>query len=132
MKKIIIILICAIILCGCGKEEDIKKKENNGVNVNTKEDIIKDQKVGEFEFTNTSMIEENGVTTITTSIKNNYSETKKVPIFTIVIKDRSGSVIEEMLGYVGGEIKAGEVKQVTTSITSKLSDAYSIEYKIKE
>lgn len=133
MKKIMVLFICTIALCGCDKEDEkVNKKEDNGVNVNTKEDIIKDQTVGEFEFTNTSMIEENGITTLTTSIKNNSNETKKVPIFTIVIKDRSGSVIEEMLGYVGGELKAGEVKQVTTSITSKLSDAYSIEYKINE
>ena len=132
MKKIIIILICAIILCGCDKEEDVKKKEDTGVNVNTKEDIIKDQTVGDFEFTNTSMIEENGLTTITTSIKNNSNVAKNVPIFTIVVKDRGGSVIEETIGYVGGEIKAGETKQVTTSITSSLADAYSIEYKINQ
>lgn len=132
MKKIIIILICAIILCGCDKEEDVKKKENTGVNVNTKEDIIKDQTVGDFEFTNTSMIEENGLTTITTSIKNNSNVAKNVPIFTIIVKDRGGSVIEETIGYVGGEIKAGETKQVTTSITSSLADAYSIEYKINQ
>lgn len=132
MRKIIIILICAIILCGCDKEEDVKKKENNGVNVNTKEDIIKDQTVGDFEFTNTSMIEENGMTTITTSIKNNSSVAKNVPIFTIIVKDRGGSVIEETIGYVGGEIKAGETKQVTTSITSSLADAYSIEYKLNQ
>lgn len=131
MRKIIIILICSIILCGCDKVEKVKE-ENERINVNTKEGVVKDQIVGDFEFTNTSMIEENGITTLTTSIKNNSNETKKITVFTIIIKDRSGSVVEKMLGYVGGEIKPGEIKQVTTSITNNLSNAYSIEYKINK
>lgn len=130
MKKIIISLFCLIILCGCGDKK--VEKEYEDINANTKENIIKDQKVGDLEFTNTSMIEKDGINTLTTTIINNSNETKNIQTFKILIKDREGNVVDELLAYVGDDIKPNESKLVTTSITSKLSSAYSIEYKLDQ
>lgn len=128
MKNIVICLFCLIMLFGCEDKKVVNEYED--INANTKENIIKDQKVGDLEFTNTSMIEKDGINTLTTTIINNSNETKNIQTFKILIKDREGNVVDELLAYVGDDIKPNESKLVTTSITSKLSSAYSIEYKL--
>ena len=115
------------------KTEDVPKKNDYGdINVNTNTGVIEDKKLGDLTFTNTSMIEQDGVTTLETTITNNSKESKYVGSFTIYVKDRSDEVITELVGYVGSELAPSEQRIITSSITDDITSAYKIEYKENE
>ena len=142
-EKIIIIFMCLIIaglliftvarIINKSKTEDVPKKNDYGdINVNTNTGVIEDKKLGDLTFTNTSMVEKDGVTTLETTIVNNSKETKYVGSFTIYVKDRSDEVITELVGYVGSELAPSEQRVISSSITGDITNAYSIEYKENE
>lgn len=141
--KIKVIIMCLIIaglliftivrIINKNKTEDVPKKNDYGdINVNTNTGVIEDKKLGDLTFTNTSMIEKDGVTTLETTITNNSKESKYVGSFTIYVKDRSDEVITELVGYVGSELAPSEKRIITSSITDDITSAYSIEYKENE
>ena len=141
--KIKVIIMCLIIagliiftivrIINKNKSEDVPKKNDYGdINVNTNTGVIEDKKLGDLTFTNTSMIEKDGVTTLETTITNNSKESKYVGSFTIYVKDRSDEVITELIGYVGSELAPSEKIIITSSITDDITSAYSIEYKENE
>ena len=140
IKAIIMCLIIAGLLIftivriiNKNKTEDVPKKNDYGdINVNTNTGVIEDKKLGDLTFTNTSMIEQDGVTTLETTITNNSKESKYVGSFTIYVKDRSEEVITELIGYVGSELAPSEKRTITSSITDNITSAYSIEYKENE
>lgn len=141
--KIKVIIMCLIIaglliftivrIINRNKTEDVPKKNDYGdINVNTNTGVIEDKKLGDLTFTNTSMIEQDGVTTLETTITNNSKESKYVGSFTIYVKDRSDEVITELVGYVGSELAPSEQRIITSSITDNITSAYKIEYKENE
>lgn len=141
--KIKAIIMCLIIvglliftivrIINRNKTEDVPKKNDYGdINVNTNTGVIEDKKLGDLTFTNTSMTEQDGVTTLETTITNNSKESKYVGSFTIYVKDRSDEVITELVGYVGSELSPSEQRIITSSITDDITSAYSIEYKENE
>ncbi len=140
IKAIIMCLIIAGLLIftivriiNRNKTEDVPKKNDYGdINVNTNTGVIEDKKLGDLTFTNTSMIEQDGVTTLETTITNNSKESKYVGSFTIYVKDRSDEVITELVGYVGSELAPSEQRIITSSITDDITNAYKIEYKENE
>lgn len=127
---IIFILIIAIVLIWVIKPKEEKKKINNygDYKVNTKNEVIGDKVIGDISFTNTSMIEKDGITTLTTTITNKSEEIKNVKSFTIYIKDKEDKVITELIGYVGSEIMPGKSKVIKSSITDDLTKAEKVEY----
>lgn len=138
MKKNLYIMVTFIILAGlltgCGKKnsEVEKEKENTGVEINTNEEVIKNQVVEDFKLTNTSVIYTNGSSTLVTSVKNDSSETKYIKSFNIILKDDSGKIIAQLLGYIGEEIPAGETREITSSSDMDLTKATSVEYTINK
>ena len=74
MKKIIVIgtllIISTSLITGCGCKKKEEKKENNVVKSNTNEEVIKDQKIETFEFTNTSLVYINGTSSLETKVNN--------------------------------------------------------------
>lgn len=138
MKKNLYIIVTFIIfaglLTGCGKKnsEVEKEKENAGVEINTNEEVIKNQVVEDFKLTNTSVIYTNGSSTLVTSVKNDSSETKYIKSFNIILKDDSGKIIAQLLGYIGEEIPAGETREITSSSDMDLTKATSVEYTINK
>ena len=131
---IVVLLIFTIVrIINRNKTEDVPKKNDYGdINVNTNTGVIEDKKLGDLTFTNTSMIEQDGVTTLETTITNNSKESKYVGSFTIYVKDRSDEVITELVGYVGSELAPSEQRIITSSITDDITSAYKIEYKENE
>lgn len=133
MKKNLLIAISMVLAltlatgCGCTKNKEEKKDE---IKVNTEEEIIKDQTVGELELTNTSLVTTNGISKISTLVSNNTSSDYELNEFTIIIKDANGEEIVRIPGFVGATIKAGESKTINSSIDIDLSKAKSVEYEI--
>ena len=126
MKKVMILSLTTLfLLVGCGKKEEIKEPSKD---IETNENEISDKVLDDFSFTNTSIVKENGVSTITTQVTNNSGEDKNIEQFKIIIKNKDGEVVKQTIGYIGGVIKSKETKTIITSIALDLSDVYDIEY----
>lgn len=126
MKKIMILSLSMLfLLVGCGKKEEIKEPNKD---IETNENEISDKVLDDFSFTNTNIVKENGVSTITIQVTNNSNEDKNIEQFKIIIKNKDGEVVKQTIGYIGGVIKSKETKTIITSIALDLSDVYDIEY----
>ena len=128
MKKIIsyiTVILLVLTITGCGnKKETIDPK----VRVNSNEGVISEKKLDDFTFTNTSLLMENGSSKLTTTVTNKGTEEKTIETFKIILKNKSGKVIKEMTGYVGGTIKPNASKTIITYINIDLTEISDIEY----
>lgn len=138
MKKFSLLGLVAIALfatgCGCSKDE--KEKENNGTVqsepiINTSENVIKDQEFEGLKMSNTSLVVENGVSTLVSEVSNNTGADYYLNEFVITVKDVDGRVITTLPGYVGDVIRNGQTTIINSSIDVDLSNAASIEYSVK-
>lgn len=144
MKKLLALsLVGLLVFAGCGKKDD--NKNNNSTNndnnqqqeqqeqpkVNTSEEVIQDKTLEEFTFTNTSMIYENGSTTLETTVTNTSNQTSYLQEFLIHAKDEDGKEIVTLIGFVGDSIAAGESKVITSGVSMDLTNAKSITYEVK-
>lgn len=129
MKKIAVILIVlfsTMLLTGCGKKTDI----TDGIKSNTNEDVIKDQKVEVFEFTNTSLVYEEGRSKLEVIVTNTSEEVAYLSEFKIHVKDENGNEIIELIGFVGEQIEPKESRLITSYSIQDLTNASSISYEI--
>ena len=141
-KRMIIILliitVIAIIFFAKSKNkvensEEISTEETSEY-VQTSEDGTKQatssklqetKTVEDLEISNIQIKEINGVATLTASVKNNSTKTKKEFPLTIKLLDESGNAIETLGAYVG-TVAAGESRGINASINMDISDVYDI------
>lgn len=136
MKKILAFsLVGLLVFTGCGKKEEETKEEEKQPEVqqpqaNTNTGVVEDKVLEEFSFTNTSMIYENGSTTLETTVTNTSANTSYLQEFNIYAKDEAGNVIVTLKGFVGDNIPAGESKVITSGVSMDLTKAASISYEV--
>ena len=133
MKKVIISISIVLLLgltvgCGCSKKE--LKKEEEKVRVSTNENVIKDQQLEVFTFTNTMLIYEDNTSTFKTKVTNTSENTENLKEIKIHIKNELGEDIVVLPGYVGESINPNETKKITSSVGFDITDAFSVEYEI--
>ena len=132
MKKYMLIALVGIcmtsLVTGCGKSN--KSGSSEQPKANTNENVVKDQTLDVFHFTNTSLIYENGTTTLETTVTNTSDETAYLVEFKIHVKDTEGNDIIELVGFVGDQLKANESRVITSSASQDLMLADSIEYEV--
>ena len=116
--------------CGCNKKNDEKKEEINNIKYNTNQGIIEDKEVGGLHLTNTSLETSEYSSTLVTLVSNPTDKNIQVGMFRIYVKDKDDNLIKTIIAYVGGEIKAGESKEITTNIDMSLENAFKVEYEI--
>ena len=128
IKKIMIGLFTIGLITGCGSpkieepEEEIKSNTNKGV--------IKDQQIEVFEMKKTSLIYENGRTTLETTVTNTSDKDEYLKEFEIKVTDESGNEIITLKGFVGEVIKAKESRVINSYCGEDLSTATNITYTI--
>lgn len=136
MKKLIGIIMLTILTigvttgCGCEKKNKKKETKEDEVKVNTNKDVIKDQNLEVFTFTNTSLIYENGRTTLETLVTNTSDNTETLSEFHILVKDKEGKEMITLVGFVGDQLKGKEQRLITSYTNEDLTKASSIEYSI--
>ena len=132
MKKSIIVLLVLLstllVFTGCGKKKD-KKLD---IEVNTEEEVIKDQEVDGLKLTNTSLTKVDNNWTLVTEVSNNTGADYVLDEFTIIIKDADGNILTSIPGYVGGTIPNGETRTINSSTIRDLSKAAKVEYEVKK
>ena len=140
MKNKLLISLLAMIMMfisGCGKtktddgvedknEEPIQEEQKN----NTNEGVVEDQNQGGLSFTNSSLVYDKNNSTLITKVTNNTEEDILVRIFNIYVKDKDDNIIVTLIGYVGGEIPAGQSRDIETKVDMSLEDAFKIDYEI--
>lgn len=137
MKKLLLLaLVGFVIFTGCGK----KATNNNGKDddtqkeppiANTNEGIIQDKNVDGLEFTNASLVRENGLFVLKVLVTNNTGSDYAVKNFRIVAKDKDGNAMHEepIVGSIGDNgIANGESKTITGVIDTDLTNAVTLEY----
>lgn len=131
MKKVIIGMILMIFTisfmtgCGCAK-----KQTKEVVKTNTNENVIKDQVLEVFAFTNTSLIYGEGKSTLETIVTNISEEVAYLSEFKIHIKDENDNEIIELIGFVGEKLQPKESRLITSYSIEDLTTATSISYEI--
>ncbi len=137
MKRLLLLsLVGFVLLTGCGnKTKNNDGKDNNGEEetpiANTNEGIIQDKNVDGLEFTNASLVRENGLSVLKVLVTNNTGSDYAVKNFQIVAKDKDGNVMHEVpiVGSIGDNgIANGESKTITGVIDVDLTNATSLEY----
>ena len=126
LKIILISLMGLSLLTGCGKKEEIEPP----IKVNTNENVIKDQEVEGLTMTNTSLVYENGTTTLVTEVTNNTKEDYPVKRIKITVKDKEGNIITTLIGTIADTLKPGESRIIDSDTPIDLSEAESIEYSV--
>lgn len=143
MKKLLTIGLASLLLVvGCGKKEEEKKDDkvvdNNGPTIEnpeviTNEEMIKDQTVETLQFTNTGLVYDGSMTTLTSQVTNTSDlpvELTKV-MATINYKDENDvDRVLEMEVYFGESLEAGESRSVLSNIDVDLRKSTNIEYRI--
>ena len=114
--------------CGCSK----KGEKQDDIKANTNEEVVKNQTVDVFEFKNTSLIYENGETTLETSITNTSSEDQNLQEFAIQVLDKDGNEMITLTGFIGDTLKAGETRVIDSYCRDDLTNATKIVYSIKK
>ena len=146
MKKLIMIGMASMLLvtgCGCNKKEEEGKKDNNvpveeGPTVEnpaviTNEDMIKDQEVEGLQFTNTGLIYDGNMTTLTSQVTNTTDEKvelARVKAYITYITDFGAEKVLEMDVYFGESLEAGETRSVLSTVDVDLRQSSKIEYQI--
>ena len=136
MKRIInvslMLLLCLTLVTGCGKnnEKDNNKDSKTDMEVNTNDEVIKDQNIDGIEITNTSLVYENGLSYFSATVTNNTGSDYELNEYKINVKDSEGNIIVIIPGNVGSTIKNGESKNINSVVTEDLSKAAYIEYEI--
>ena len=138
MKRIInvslMLLLCLTLVTGCGKnnEKDNNKDSKTDMEVNTNDEVIKDQNIDGIEITNTSLVYENGLSYFSATVTNNTGSDYELNEYKINVKDSEGNIIVIIPGNVGSTIKNGESKNINSVVTEDLSKAASIEYQLNK
>ena len=142
MKKIMIISLTSLLLVvGCGNKKE-KENENkpstneptveNPTNI-TNEDMIKDQTVEQLQFTNTGLVYDGNMTTLTSQVKNTSDQVVELNtvMATINYKDENDvDRVFEMEVYFGESLEPGETRSVYSNTDVDLRKSSNIEYRI--
>ncbi len=132
---VIMFIIMAFIITltsGCGAKTNEQEPNTEKPNTVTNEDVVGDKQIDVFKLTKTSLVYENGSSTLITSVYNSSSEKQYIKSFNIELKDDSNKVLTTLIGYIGEEIAAGETRQITSSTDLDLTNASKIEYTINK
>ncbi len=101
----------------------IAKNENeNGLVANTRKDVIKDEKYEGLEFTNISLISENGYSTFTADVTNVSQTDSTISDVDIILQDKNGNEVITLRGNIGEPLKPNETRTITAVTKGNLKN----------
>ena len=114
------------------KNKENKIDDESGYKTNTNENVIKDQQIGNFNFTNTSLNYKDGNSVLRVSVTNTSNQELSLQEFKIHVYDSKHNEIVTLTGFIGDKLLAGETKYIESTYADDLTNAHSIEYEIVE
>lgn len=128
----VLILFCIIgVWINFNKKEEVKE-DSPGYKSNHNINVIKDQSIGVFKFTNTSLNYKDGNSVLRVNVTNTSNELANLKEFKIHVYGANKEEIVTLTGFVGDKLTSHETKSIESSYAGDLSDASSIEYEIIE
>ncbi len=128
-KKVLIAVIAVIVVVALAGVIMLivnnNKKEESKKEAITAKEVIKDETFNGLNFTNTTLIKENGQYTLQMSVTNPSSKKIDLEEVNIVLKDKEGNEIVTLLGFIGDPMKPNETRTVTSSVSMDLSKVKS-------
>ena len=101
----------------------IAKNENeNGLVANTRKDVIKNEKYEGLEFTNISLISENGYSTFTADVTNVSQTDSTISDVDIILQDKNGNEVITLRGNIGEPLKPNETRTITAVTKGNLKN----------
>ena len=119
---IVSLVIGLIISFGFEKEKLAANNNNNEQKVvaNTEEGVIKEETFQELQFTNISLISENGYSTFTADVTNMGQEDSNVSDVNIVLQDKDGNEVITLRGNIWTTLKPNETRTITAVTKGEL------------
>lgn len=143
-KGIIILIIVSILIMSIifiatrnkNKKNNEEAKQNeqvqtteNGIKQATSGKLQETKVVGDLEISDIQITEEDGLATITASVKNNSGVSKNEFPMKIRVLNQSGETIQEVGAYVG-KMQADETRGINASVNMEISQIYDIEIEL--
>ena len=125
MKKILIIIVSVLLFTGCTNNET-----SNNSKVNTNENIIKEQVIGNVNINNISLTYKEGTSNFKMTITNIADQNININNFKVTFKSKSGSIITVLNGFSLDNIEPNTSLEIVLDSDIDLSKAYSVEYEI--
>ena len=82
---------------------------------NTEQGIVKEEEVEGLNFSNISLITENGYTTFTCDVTNTSDSEINMENVDIVLKDKNDNTVITLLGNIGDLMKPSDTRTITAS-----------------
>ena len=137
----VILIFVVIFLVNNLSNRDNKNSANSEKKVvNEQQGVVEDKEYDGLKFTSTSLVYEDGMSTLVTTVTNPTDSDYYLDEFHIFVKDEDGNnvinyqnnngeTVNYLVGYVGDSIPAGESMDITTSIDFDISSyAHNISY----
>lgn len=128
LSVIILLIIITIILI---LNSINAKPRNSGIKLNNNSNVIEDKNLENLSITRaTLVIDKNKKSTFTADVSNTEESDNTIEYINIIFKDKNGNVITTLLGYVGLELKKGDVTKIYATTEMDLSKVTKVEYEI--
>ncbi len=129
MKKIFLIGIISLIITGCGFKKEINKIDNK-VEIDKNGVSQEEVEVKEITFNDIKMEYNNGITTLTSTIKNTTKEVKSIKV-SIILKDDNNKEVKKLTQIIEN-IEIDNTKKLQVGIVGDYSKIKNVEFKIEE
>ena len=128
---VVIALIVGLIISFGFDKEEISVAEEPGIVANTSEDVVKEETYEGLQFSNISLITENGYTTFTADVTNTSDTDSTISDVDILLQDKDGNEVITLRGNIGEPLKSNETRTITAvtkgdlkNVTAKVITKY--------
>ena len=120
---VVALIIGLIVSFNIGKKADgITKNEEEGMVANTNEGIISETTYEGLQFSNISLISENGYSTFTADVTNTNQDNSTISDVDIVLQDKNGNEVITLRGNIGEPLKPNETRTITAVTKGELKN----------
>ena len=119
---VVIALIIGLIISFGFDKEEISVAEEPGIVANTSEGVVKEETYEGLQFSNISLITENGYTTFTADVTNTSDTDSTISDVDILLQDKDGNEVITLRGNIGEPLKSNETRTITAVTKGDLKD----------
>lgn len=107
-------------------EEEFVEVLEDGTKLNKSEQLSRTKTLGNLEFTNIQLTNQNGQTLLLADVKNTGTTASNMQLVDIIILDKNGGQLGTVVGVVA-PLEAGQSIQFNTSMTMDYANAYDFQ-----
>ena len=119
---VVIALIIGLIISFGFDKEEISVAEEPRIVANTSEGVVKEETYEGLQFSNISLITENGYTTFTADVTNTSDTDSTISDVDILLQDKDGNEVITLRGNIGEPLKSNETRTITAVTKGDLKD----------